>query len=59
MLYAGLPHAHICVRDPNAPQKWNHDEIGDYIDSVISARFPDDMEELPEYVVTLRKNMVH
>ena len=58
-MYVGLPHAHICVRDPNAPPKWNHDAIGDYIDSVISARFPDNMEEWPEYVVTLRKNMVH
>lgn len=57
--YRGLPHAHICIRDPNAPPKWDHANVGEYIDSVISARFPDDMDEWPEYVQMLRKNMLH
>jgi hypothetical protein len=57
--YRGLPHAHICVRDPNAPPKWDHGSVGAYIDSVISARFPDDMDEWPEYITMLRSNMLH
>lgn len=57
--YRGLPHAHICIRDPNAPPKYDHDSVGAYIDSILTARFPDDLNEWPEYVAMIRKNMFH
>jgi hypothetical protein len=68
MQYRGLPHAHIVYRYATGPDRGNKEDVIKFVDSLITARFPDPIDidasdaekaEYDEYVDLIRSKMLH
>lgn len=57
--YRGLPHCHLVVCDPSAPQKQDTQAVKAYIDARISACFPSESEGNEEYINLIKQKMLH